>query len=162
MNGDRRFDVVAIRDVRFLWVIWLIAAGVGLAWSRLAPVAADEATATGEAPWQFISARDLMEQMAQSPSPLIVDVRHSLFFEDGHIPGAIHLPIRAWSSANGKPTGLPDPQEDMMPMVIYCQDASCDDSRTVAAQLAAAGYERIFVLRGGWEAWCSVAQPPSP
>jgi len=161
MNANRRFDAVAVRDVRFLLVIWLIAAGLGLAWSRLAPVAVDEATATGRTPWQFISAPDLMEQMAQSSSPLIVDVRHSLFFEDGHIPGAIHLPSRDGARQEWpRPLALAQGKERAI--VLYCQDASCDDSRHVAAQLAAAGYERILVLRGGWEAWHSVVQPPPP
>ena len=92
-------------------------------------------------------------QLVQANAALIYDVRPTVFYKMGHIPGAISWPqshlerrlaeneprIRAANAAN-------------TPVVIYCTDLACPDAVNVATALAARGHS-VAVLQGGYEAW---------
>lgn len=92
-------------------------------------------------------------QLVQANAALIYDVRPTVFYKLGHIPGAISWPksqleaglaekeprIRAANAAN-------------TPVVIYCTDLACPDAVNVATALAARGHT-VAVLQGGYEAW---------
>jgi rhodanese-related sulfurtransferase len=92
-------------------------------------------------------------QLVQGNAALIYDVRPTLYYKVGHIPGAISWPkshledglaeneprIRAANTGN-------------TPVVIYCTDLACPDALNVATALAARGH-RVSILQGGYEAW---------
>ncbi len=87
---------------------------------------------------------------------LMVDVRRSLFYQLGHIDGAINLPLVDFESAYPKIK----PQLDAAArsgkvIVTYCQGETCPDSTTTAKALAARGYD-VSIYRGGLDEWKSV------
>ena len=92
-------------------------------------------------------------QLVQSNAALVYDVRPSVFYKLGHIPGAISWPKShlADSLAANEPR-IRAANAGNTPVVIYCTDLACPDAVTVATALAARGHS-VSVLQGGYEAW---------
>jgi rhodanese-related sulfurtransferase len=75
---------------------------------------------------------------------IIVDVRETQDFINGHVPGAINLPKGDW----GKITGLQyDPT-----MIIYCYSNMCPLGVQAISEFASYGYS-VIEMEGGFEAW---------
>src|SRR3989440_2418017 len=78
--------------------------------------------------------------------PVLVDVRERDEWEEGHIPGAVHLP-RGYLESRIEQTA-PDRRR---PMVVYC--AAGNRSAFAAKTLAELGYEEVSSLAGGFTDW---------
>jgi rhodanese-related sulfurtransferase len=71
-----------------------------------------------------------------------------------HLPGALNLPrTRAEALA---PVLLPDLDAEI---VVYCGSRICRSSDRVAERLAALGYTRVRVFRGGKREWLRAGLP---
>jgi rhodanese-related sulfurtransferase len=62
-----------------------------------------------------IKAKELNAVLGTTDEPIIVDVRSLKEWKDGHIPGAIHLPVRQISSRLGE-----IPEDGDSSIVVYC------------------------------------------
>jgi rhodanese-related sulfurtransferase len=93
------------------------------------------------------------EESWRQRSAVFIDARESDFFEEGHIPGAINIPV----SQLAHPTGLPENKSAAL--IVYCSGGDCEDSRILAKALGAAGYGSISVLAGGWDEWTAAGLP---
>lgn len=92
-------------------------------------------------------------QLVQSKAALIFDVRPTLFYKMGHIPGAVSFPKADFDKHIEKHEALIKKAiTNQNPVVIYCTDLACPDALTVATQLSQRGYN-VAVLQGGYEAW---------
>jgi glyoxylase-like metal-dependent hydrolase (beta-lactamase superfamily II)/rhodanese-related sulfurtransferase len=103
-----------------------------------------------------ITAGSLAEQLASSEPPLVVDVRSTGEWEQGHIDAAVNLPL---SQLRDRLEELPSDR----PLVIHC--AGGYRSAIAASLLAQVGFSRLADLVGGLAAWQSaqlatVAGPP--
>jgi sulfur-carrier protein adenylyltransferase/sulfurtransferase len=87
-------------------------------------------------------ARDLIE----SADPLLVDVREQSEWDEGHIPGAVHLPRGHLESRIEREA--PDPTR---PIVVYC--SAGNRSAFAAKTLGEFGYEDVTSLAGGFTDW---------
>ena len=87
-------------------------------------------------------ARDLIE----SADPLLVDVREQSEWDEGHIPGAVHLPRGHLESRIEREA--PDPTR---PIVVYC--SAGNRSAFAAKTLGELGYEDVTSLAGGFTDW---------
>jgi sulfur-carrier protein adenylyltransferase/sulfurtransferase len=87
-------------------------------------------------------ARDLLA----SDSPAIVDVREREEWDEGHIPGAVHVPRGHLESR--VEAAVPDRST---PVVVYC--ASGSRSAFAAKTLEELGYENVVSLAGGFTDW---------
>lgn len=76
--------------------------------------------------------------------PLVIDVREPREFKQGHIPGALLLPLSEIIEGNGLPP-------DNRPIVLACRSGR--RSTRAAALLAQRGYSDLTVLEGGMLAW---------
>lgn len=95
--------------------------------------------------WQEIKSRELSDFLAQATiPPVLLDVRESYEYSQGHIPGAIHIPL------NSLPQALADldPEQGY---VAICHSGS--KARRAAAMLAEYGFNQVGVLLGGMDAW---------
>ena len=87
---------------------------------------------------------------------VFVDARSAEEFGEGHIPGALLLPLDDFDEAVAS---WPDliPLETLL--ITYCAGAGCDSSWDVAELLMEEGYSRIKVFFGGWEQWKGAGYP---
>src|SRR3712207_6271595 len=91
------------------------------------------------------------EQLA-SEGVTLVDVRESTEWEEGHVPGALHVP-RGFLESRIEGT-VPDRDR---PLVLYC--AGGVRSALAARQLAELGYTDVVSMAGGFQQWKSEGRP---
>jgi len=97
-----------------------------------------------------------VKEAYKSGDVLLVDARNPEFFEQGHIPGAVSLPVREFDSV------FPRLEEQLRaaPRVItYCDGASCELSVELTEKLLFAGLEYIEIFTGGIQQWQGAGQP---
>jgi molybdopterin/thiamine biosynthesis adenylyltransferase/rhodanese-related sulfurtransferase len=93
-----------------------------------------------------IEARDLDAAIESGTAPLLVDVRELDEFEQGAIPGAVHIPRGFLES---RIEGLVSDRS--APIVLSCQSGA--RSAFAAKSLGELGYEDVASLAGGFTAW---------
>ncbi|MFJ9736099.1 rhodanese-like domain-containing protein [Streptomyces sp. NPDC101171] len=80
------------------------------------------------------------------PGFVLVDSRSTESWDQGHIPGAVHLPTAL----------IPEQAERLLdkavPVVTYCWGPGCNGATRAALALAELGY-RVQELLGGFEYW---------
>jgi rhodanese-related sulfurtransferase len=79
-----------------------------------------------------------------------VDARAPLYFQVGHIPGAISFPREAFEANPDLSPLLPHQGKRL---VIYCNGIDCPDSGLLAAYLDRAGFRQLEIFEGGWPDW---------
>lgn len=77
---------------------------------------------------------------------VLVDSRSAAAWEQGHVPGSVHLPTARIADEAG---GLIDPS---VPVVTYCWGPACDGATRAALAFALLGY-RVKEMIGGIEYW---------
>ncbi len=87
-----------------------------------------------------LSAREL----DQKKGMMLLDVRTDKEYEQGHIPGAVHVPM---ADIGDKVKKLKKDKE----LVVYCQSGG----RSIWAikRLMGMGYKNLYNLKGGYNAW---------
>ncbi len=100
---------------------------------------------------ESVSVTDAAERL-DAGTALFVDMRESVEFTAGHIPGALGLFSAELQSSL---TGLTEES-----IIIAYSDASRPDAgRRGAAILIQLGYERVYLLDGGLDAWKAAGLP---
>jgi rhodanese-related sulfurtransferase len=93
-------------------------------------------------------------------SALILDARPSVFFEQGHVPGALNLArddfARDYRRLSTELKAATD-----KPIIVYCSGGECRDSRLVANALLTLGFSDVRVFAGGWDGWLDAGLPTS-
>jgi rhodanese-related sulfurtransferase len=92
---------------------------------------------------------DVAAARAAGAQLVLVDVRSQVSWDQGHIPGARHLPLAELEDRLGE---LPAPQDDPH-LVVYCWGPGCNGSTRGALTLARAGYRQVQEMIGGFEYW---------
>jgi sulfur-carrier protein adenylyltransferase/sulfurtransferase len=85
-------------------------------------------------------------QLIDTGQPLVLDVREQNEWDEGHIPGAVHVPRGHLESRIER--AAPDPAR---PIVIYC--SAGNRSAFAAKTLGELGYEDVTSLSGGFTDW---------
>jgi rhodanese-related sulfurtransferase len=80
------------------------------------------------------------------PGFILIDSRSEAAWEQGHIPGAVHLPT---AQIPARALALLDPD---VPVVTYCWGPGCDGATRAALALAEAGFS-VKEMIGGVEYW---------
>lgn len=102
-----------------------------------------------------ISTQDLKHRLAESPCPVVVDVREPHEFSGplGGIPGAINIPL---GDVAGRCHELRSASAS--PVVLVCRTDK--RSEKAANILRSCGVANLAVLRGGMEAWVADREGP--
>jgi len=103
---------------------------------------------------------DQFRSAVEGRSALILDARPSLFFEQGHVPGALNLP-RDDFARDYQNLSLSLKAATDKPIIVYCSGGECHDSSLVANALLTLGFTRVSVFTGGWDAWSAAGLPAS-
>jgi rhodanese-related sulfurtransferase len=96
---------------------------------------------------------ELQRALAGDAPPALVEALGAAYFADAHLPGALNIPPDRVELV--APVLLPDLAADI---VVYCS-GSCSSSEITAERLAALGYQRVRVYRGGKEDWVEHGLP---
>ncbi|CAM5628268.1 rhodanese-like domain-containing protein [Streptomyces atroolivaceus] len=80
------------------------------------------------------------------PGFVVLDSRSTASWDQGHVPGAVHLPTALIAE---QAAGLLDPA---VPVVTYCWGPGCNGATRAALALAELGY-RVKEMLGGFEYW---------
>ena len=96
--------------------------------------------------------------LVQSGKLLILDARPAVFYRLGHVPGALSVPREEFPAAYARIKARLEGRRTE-PIVVYCSDDSCEDSRLVQAALLKMGYGRVAVFPGGWSEWNDAGLP---
>jgi rhodanese-related sulfurtransferase len=86
-------------------------------------------------------------------APTVVDVRSIDEYAQGHVPGALSVPLP--ELASGAPTVLPS--ERSTPIVAVCKVG--ERSLYGMLLLKALGYQRVKSMRGGLNGWTAANLP---
>lgn len=94
--------------------------------------------------------------LIQSGACIFVDARSREAYNEGHLPGAVSLPI--YDVVNGIFSFMETHATDMT-VVTYCSGIQCTDSHFLADELAFAGYEDVRIFAEGMEKWQKEGMP---
>ena len=104
---------------------------------------------------RVISIEGLLELQGNEQDFLLVDVLSVKSYNDGHIPGAINIPVD-----NLNEDTLSEEQitrDDII--VVYCASYACQKSTKAAKRLLEMGYEKIFDFKAGKRGWRRAGLP---
>jgi adenylyltransferase/sulfurtransferase len=93
-----------------------------------------------------VDAQTARELLDTAERPLLVDVRRRDEWDEGHIPGAVHIPRGSLESRIEKA----QPDRDR-PILVYCSVG--ERSAFAARTLGEMGYEDVTSLAGGFTDW---------
>src|SRR5437660_12035096 len=99
-----------------------------------------------------LSAGEVQTAASGDSSPALIDVREKYEWDEGHIPGAVHVP-RGYLELRIENT-IPDKSQ---PILLYC--AGGVRSVLAARTLQEMGYTNIASLEGGYTAWKDAGKP---
>ncbi|MEA5002278.1 MAG: rhodanese-like domain-containing protein [Christensenella sp.] len=94
----------------------------------------------------MITAQELKQKLDDNTNFLLVDVRTPGEYDEGHIPGAILLPVDIID--DGCTALLPDLAAEI---VLYCRSGM--RSKKALKKLSAIGYTNLTDLKGGIMDW---------
>jgi rhodanese-related sulfurtransferase len=98
-------------------------------------------------------ARDDLERLLSSGDVVLIDVRPTLEYGHGHIPGALAVPVEELPE---RLTELPRDKR----IVAYCRGTYCLFADEAVALLRANGFDAIR-LQGGWPEWLAEERTPA-
>ena len=102
-----------------------------------------------------VTAETVVDLVGSLPDLVIIDNRHAVEFEKGHIEGAVNLldtNLQRADLARLAP-GLDKP------LLFYCNGERCLRSTHAAHMAVEWGYKRVYWFRGGWQEWLDKQLP---
>lgn len=98
--------------------------------------------------------RDDLEAAIETGAVTVVETLRAEHFEQGHLPGAIHIHFEDISQK--APILLPDRDAAI---VTYCSNTACANSESAANQLTALGYTNVRKYAEGKQDWQAAGLP---
>ena len=86
-----------------------------------------------------------------------MDARSSSSFSEGHIAGAITLPLEEARKNPARPFKAKVPADATV--IVYCNGFSCHDSMDLGKILMRAGYSAVYIFEGGFPEWRDAGYP---
>jgi len=106
--------------------------------------------ARDDAPYGDVSVEQAWSLIQDRPNLVILDVRTAAEYEEGHIPGAVNIPVQEIEERLGEL----DPSSEYL---VYCRTGN---RSSVAVQvMKAAGLDRVYHMSEGITAWVSAGYP---
>jgi rhodanese-related sulfurtransferase len=112
----------------------------------------DEAAAPGLEIDNLAVAKQIFDQ----GGTLFVDARSKTDFLEGHVAGAISLPVNEFDA---RIETFFDQYQPHQAMIIYCSGRSCQDSHHLAQKLMQFGYQNISIMIDGFPGWKAKGYP---
>ncbi len=130
---------------------WTEAAGAAFLATALVFGACGTSTVAPEI--ALVSVSEASQVVADSPADLVVlDVRTPEEFAQGHLEGAINIDFYADDFS-----AQLDRLDKDVPYVVYCK--SGNRSGQTAPTMADLGFDEVYEIDGGFDAWAAAGQP---
>lgn len=91
-----------------------------------------------------------------SGGALLVDARDGALYADGHLPGALSLPL---GEVEAQLVGFRQKVDTGKTLVVYCNGYGCPDSFDLGLRLIKEGYRDVRVFEGGFPEWRDAGLP---
>ena len=98
----------------------------------------------------------MARKIFDSQTALFVDARPRESYKEGHIPGAVSLPVGRFDA---KIYSFANKHSPRQPIVTYCSGRTCEDSHNLARLLQEAGFVNVRVFRDGLSGWEAKGYP---
>lgn len=98
-----------------------------------------------------------VKELHDAKEAVLVDARSVASFSEGHIAGAVVLPVEEARKTPPFPAGVNFPKDATI--IVYCNGFSCHDSMEVGKALMQAGYASVYVYEGGFPEWRDAGYP---
>ena len=98
-----------------------------------------------------------VKELHDSKQALVVDARSAASFAQGHIAGALALPLEEARKNPASPFRTKVAKDTVI--IAYCNGFSCHDSMELGKLLMAAGYSAVYVFEGGLPEWQDAGYP---
>jgi rhodanese-related sulfurtransferase len=112
----------------------------------------DEYLSTIPAGFLAIGDLDVFKDGVEASGALVVDVREVGEYEEGHIPGAVNIPLRTVAANVDK---IPTDRQ----VYVYC--ASGFRAGQALSSLGMLGYDNVLSYKPGWKGWTEADQEVS-
>jgi len=99
---------------------------------------------------------DLARKLYDSGDYIFVDARSPEDYEEGHIKGAVSLPVGRFEE---KIESFLERYPPDVSLVTYCSGRTCQDSHHLADFLLEFGYDKINVFIDGFPGWKTEGHP---
>ena len=86
----------------------------------------------------------------------VIDARRKDEYDEGHIPGAILFDYYDMGTYRDQVLPLLSNEGEIM---VYCSEATCDDSELLAKELYLLGFTKLLIFKGGFAEWSSAGLP---
>jgi rhodanese-related sulfurtransferase len=101
-----------------------------------------------------IDRNELSEMLASPNPPVLLEALGEAYYEQGHLPGAIALPLDRVKAVAEQRL-----HDKSVRLVVYCASSTCKNSDVAARALVAMGYANVRVYRGGKADWSDAGLP---
>ena len=85
----------------------------------------------------------------QEGNGIFIDARHDDEFNEGHIKGAICIPLKKLEATPSLVQNIP---KDRL-IVTYCSGVECEQSIDLGEKLASMGFTKVKIFFSGWLDW---------
>ena len=102
---------------------------------------------------ETLSTEELAELKNSGEDFVLIDVLGEDHYEDGHIPGAVNIPLDQIASR-----ALEEFDKDQE-IVVYCKSESCQASPKAAQKLEKLGFENVKDYEVGLKGWEEAGNP---
>ena len=99
-----------------------------------------------------ISDVDVFKEGVEASGALVIDVRETSEYEEGHIPGAVNIPIRTLGANLDK---IPTDRQ----VYVYCKSGF--RAGQALSSLGMLGYDNVLSYKPGWGGWTEAGQDVS-
>lgn len=90
------------------------------------------------------------KQLYDAAKTIFVDARGAEAYKEGHVKGAISLPVDDFHSIG---QAFLEKFPPSTAMVVYCSGRECEDSHTLAGYLKDLGYTNVRIMIDGYPGW---------
>ncbi len=140
-------------------IIAALAVGLALAFNATRPdslpLIASQKNATTNAASPDEISMDEATRLFASGQTVFIDARSAQEYAQGHIEGAVSIPVFAFVQLFPQTRG----QLEGKTIITYCDGEHCSLSQDLADQLKANGLLSVFVLKNGWSLWRDAGLP---
>jgi rhodanese-related sulfurtransferase len=100
-----------------------------------------------------------VKSRVESGKAVLVDARPEFLYKQGHIKGAVNLPLALFDFIYLMKFSHLDPEREL---IVYGRNISRHYDQEVALQLSARGHRRVEILSGGLKSWQERGFPIEP